>query len=375
MRFPVNHWRSRRNLPGVVPISLTLALALGAAGSAIASEHVQARALPAGVANGPAADFPVVIGAPFAVGQTTYTPADTMNFDAVGYADVGPAEGSAISAAHHTLPLPSYVEVTALESGRTVLVRVERRGPMTSNRLIQLSPAAAAQLGLADPDRSPVRVRRVNPPESERAQLRAGGMAPERMPTPKPLLAVLMRRLGPDVPVGLNAPSAASANAGRAPVATDMAQADPAPNAAAPRPLAASRFDKAFARSTITPRTEIAGEAGASFAPHGAAGPFAPVEKPRPAKLVAHPALAGASTHTEPVRAAPSGALVVQAGAFSARERAQSVASRIAGASVSAAGAMWRVRLGPFASRGEAEAALAKARSAGYSESRIQRND
>src|SRR3546814_10508243 len=51
---------------------------------------------------------------------------------------------------HKTLPLPSYVEVTALDTGRTILVRVNDRGPMVTDRLIGLSRGAAEQLGIAD---------------------------------------------------------------------------------------------------------------------------------------------------------------------------------------------------------------------------------
>lgn len=52
----------------------------------------------------------------------------------------------AMSAAHPTLPLPSYVRVTNLQNGRSVIVRVNDRGPFLSNRLIDLSYAAAYRL-------------------------------------------------------------------------------------------------------------------------------------------------------------------------------------------------------------------------------------
>src|SRR3546814_18737689 len=87
-----------------------------------------------------------------------------------------------LSAAHKTLPLPSYVEVTALDTGRTVLVRVNDRGPMATDRLIDLSPAAADQLGLKD-GVTGVRVRRVHPPRAERLQLRAGKAVPDTLAT------------------------------------------------------------------------------------------------------------------------------------------------------------------------------------------------
>src|SRR3546814_20086043 len=104
----------------------------------------------------------------------TYTPVDISDYDEVGFAGVYSADlagkptangeifdPAAISAAHKTLPLPSYVEVTALDTGRTILVRVNDRGPMVNDRLIDLSPAAAAQLGLTDTTTG-VRVRRLH---------------------------------------------------------------------------------------------------------------------------------------------------------------------------------------------------------------------
>lgn len=52
-----------------------------------------------------------------------------------------------MSAAHKTLPLPSFVKVTNLDNGRTAVVRVNDRGPFHDNRLIDLSYAAAYKLG------------------------------------------------------------------------------------------------------------------------------------------------------------------------------------------------------------------------------------
>ena len=61
---------------------------------------------------------------------------------------------------------------------------------------------------------------------------------------------------------------------------------------------------------------------------------------------------------------------MVQAGAFSSRASAQRVAEALDGY-VSPSGRLFRVRTGPFASRGQAEAALAKVRAAGYSDARV----
>lgn len=55
-----------------------------------------------------------------------------------------------LTAAHPTLPLPCYVRVTNLENGRSVIVRVNDRGPFLRDRVIDLSFAAAARLGYVD---------------------------------------------------------------------------------------------------------------------------------------------------------------------------------------------------------------------------------
>lgn len=67
------------------------------------------------------------------------------------------------TAAHRTLPLPSYVEVTNLANGRSLVVRVNDRGPFKKDRLIDLSYAAAARLGFADRGTARVEVRAVGP--------------------------------------------------------------------------------------------------------------------------------------------------------------------------------------------------------------------
>lgn len=62
------------------------------------------------------------------------------------------------SAAHRTLPIPCYARVTNLENGRSVIVRINDRGPFHSERLIDLSYAAAVKLGYMERGTAPVEV-------------------------------------------------------------------------------------------------------------------------------------------------------------------------------------------------------------------------
>ncbi|MEZ5712051.1 MAG: septal ring lytic transglycosylase RlpA family protein [Sphingobium sp.] len=100
-----------------------------------------------------------------------------------------------ISAAHRTLPFQSYVEVTSLDTGRTILVRINDRGPYARSRLIDLSRGAAEQLGVSGHGHAAVRVRRVDPLEQEKVALKQGLRASERLEAPELLLAALRKKL------------------------------------------------------------------------------------------------------------------------------------------------------------------------------------
>ena len=140
----------------------------------------------------PVSDTPVKIGRPYTVRGITYTPAVDPTYDVLGYASwYGNESGNrsangekfrakAVTGAHTTLPLPSYVEVTALDTGRTILVRINDRGPFARARVIDLSRGAAEQLGIRASGRAAVRVRVVTPPERDRKRLRDGKSARER---------------------------------------------------------------------------------------------------------------------------------------------------------------------------------------------------
>ena len=82
--------------------------------------------------------------------------------DAVGVHTSIELPNVAVDAAHKTLPIPCYARVTNLENGRSVIVRVNDRGPFHSDRLIDLSYGAAVKLGFMEVGTAPVEVEVIN---------------------------------------------------------------------------------------------------------------------------------------------------------------------------------------------------------------------
>jgi rare lipoprotein A len=82
----------------------------------------------------------------------------------------------AMTAAHPTLPLPSYARVTSIATGKSVVVRVNDRGPFLHNRVIDLSFAAATKLGIAQKGSGEVEVEAIIPIET--ATMAAGAPLP-----------------------------------------------------------------------------------------------------------------------------------------------------------------------------------------------------
>ena len=69
----------------------------------------------------------------------------------------------AMTAAHRSLPLPTYAEVTNLENGRSVTVKINDRGPFKENRILDLSYAAAYRLGITETGTGLVEIRAIDP--------------------------------------------------------------------------------------------------------------------------------------------------------------------------------------------------------------------
>lgn len=74
---------------------------------------------------------------------------------------------SSDSAAHRSLPLGTTARVTNLENGRSVVVKVKDRGPYARNRIIDLSPRTADELGMKHAGRAPVRVTPIEVPDRD----------------------------------------------------------------------------------------------------------------------------------------------------------------------------------------------------------------
>jgi rare lipoprotein A (peptidoglycan hydrolase) len=104
---------------------------------------------------------PQKVGRPYVVNGESYYPAYEADYDKTGMASwYGPgfhggytASGETydqndLTAAHPTLPMPSLVRVTNLENGKSLIVRINDRGPFAGNRLIDLSKKSAQMLGI-----------------------------------------------------------------------------------------------------------------------------------------------------------------------------------------------------------------------------------
>ncbi len=111
------------------------------------------------------------IGSAYKVEDVQYIPVEDMTYNQTGVAGIIPAElnGTKTSngevfdvnqmvATSKTLPLPTIVRVTNLDNGQAVVVRVNNRGPFVNTRIMDLSPAAARQIGMNGQSRVQVQV-------------------------------------------------------------------------------------------------------------------------------------------------------------------------------------------------------------------------
>jgi rare lipoprotein A len=220
------------------------------------------------------------IGRPYTVAGRMYYPEENRNYRAEGIASwYGDdfhgrltANGeiydlNGISAAHPTLPMPSYVRVTNLANHRSLIVRVNDRGPYAGNRVIDLSSKAADLLGFRAHGLARVRVEYVGPAPLEGSDDRML-LATLRQGTPAPApSSVMVAAAQPFIPTMDRYPTRVS---GPAPLPRgrpyDLGDEPPVRSAAAERPPA---------RSAPRPATtEVAAASAPSFSPYFSATPM-----------------------------------------------------------------------------------------------------
>jgi rare lipoprotein A len=201
------------------------------------------------------------VGRPYKIGNKWYKPKEDPDYDQVGMASwygsgfhgQRTANGEvfdrmALSAAHPTLPLPSYVRVTNLNNRRSIVLRVNDRGPFSHRRLIDVSERAADMLGFKRAGYSKVRVEYIEPARLDGrdddfllasyreaypiddAPVQVAEAAPRR-PAPKPKPAA-------ESPVVLAAKAAPAAEA--KPAAASVAFTDAPQSSEAPAAVAAA---------------------------------------------------------------------------------------------------------------------------------------
>ena len=241
----------------------------------------------------------------------------------------------AMTAAHPTLPIPSYARVTSRATGQSVVVRVNDRGPFLASRVIDLSYAAAYKLGYLNQGSTAVTVERILPAEIRAGTWQRGTTQVAAAPQPAPL----------PPPTPTPTPPVA--------VAVQPAVADSSAD-----PIAA--FASSGPREEVAPATD----AVRNLPPLAVAAPAAA----QPSAVTAP--LPGESGEPLPVVSAPG--VYLQLGAFRAADGAESLArhlgseidwlARLLG--VDNSGGWYRLQAGPYATRGEAYTAAYRVRDA-----------
>ncbi|MGL8158363.1 endolytic peptidoglycan transglycosylase RlpA [Salmonella sp. NW627] len=251
-----------------------------------------------------------------------------------------------LTAAHPTLPIPSYARITNLANGRMIVVRINDRGPYGTDRVISLSRAAADRLNTSNNTKVRIDPIIVAPDGS----LSGPGMACTTVA--KQTYALPPR---PDLSGGMGSASSAPAQpqGDVLPVSNATLKSDDTTGA----PVSSSGF--LGAPTTLAPGVLEGNEPTPAPQP---APVSAPVTAPATATPVSAPAAAApVSAPVSAPAAAASGRFVVQVGAVSDQTRAQQYQQRLSQqfsvpGRVIQNGAVWRIQLGPFASKAEASA-------------------
>lgn len=255
-----------------------------------------------------------------------------------------------LTAAHPTLPIPSYARITNLANGRMIVVRINDRGPYGTDRVISLSRAAADRLNTSNNTKVRIDPIIVAPDGS----LSGPGMACTTVA--KQTYALPPR---PDLSGGMGSASSAPAQpqGDVLPVSNSTLKSDDTTGA----PVSSSGF--LGAPTTLAPGVLEGNEPTPAPQPAPVSAPVtAPATAPATATPVSAPA--AAAPVSAPVSApatAASGRFVVQVGAVSDQTRAQQYQQRLSQqfsvpGRIIQNGAVWRIQLGPFASKAEASA-------------------
>ncbi|CQA22915.1 TPA_asm: endolytic peptidoglycan transglycosylase RlpA [Salmonella enterica subsp. enterica serovar Typhimurium] len=255
-----------------------------------------------------------------------------------------------LTAAHPTLPIPSYARITNLANGRMIVVRINDRGPYGTDRVISLSRAAADRLNTSNNTKVRIDPIIVAPDGS----LSGPGMACTTVA--KQTYALPPR---PDLSGGMGSASSAPAQpqGDVLPVSNSTLKSDDTTGA----PVSSSGF--LGAPTTLAPGVLESNDPTPAPQPAPVSAPVAaPATAPATATPVSAPAAAApVSAPVSAPAAAASGRFVVQVGAVSDQTRAQQYQQRLSQqfsvpGRVIQNGAVWRIQLGPFASKAEASA-------------------
>ena len=258
----------------------------------------------------------------------------------------------AFTAAHKTLPLPSYARVTNLDNGKSLVVRINDRGPFHDGRVIDLSYAAAVKLGYRDKGVARVEVRTLLPGEERLAGPRAAADA-SAMDRLVKTLPQALAAAGPAKP----APAKPAADGG---YRFDMQQDG--------RVMTADEFDAWMKSRRVRVATGKPGQPDAVVAaPVGPAAQavnvVADAAAPEPPSPITAAALVAA---TSPVTGDAGAPVVLQVASFANPQNAQHALAMLQGADIAGARLldtemngqkMWRLRIGPVASASAPELA------------------
>ena len=276
----------------------------------------------------------------------------------------------ALTAAHRTLPLPSLVRVTNLQNGRSLVVRLNDRGPFKRGRIIDLSKRSADLLEITRQGTAKVRVEILEEESRTLAAVAQGMTQVAERPRAAPTIAVSAVPLEPPsepVPASAASPAVNGAPVAQAAGGATVTEARVGP----PRPPGLWRHRRAMAR------------AQAAGAPTGVQLAALPNGQ-SPPDLVGDPnarprfsALPWPDGEVVQERAAPS-SIYVQAGSFLRRDYATRLSRRLSihgrsGVTQVQVGQRWffRVRLGPLEDVGHADRVLDALHTAGITDARI----